>query len=107
MNFALLPNRDPRGRSLQKEAMEIAEITRGEDLYILELNWVHDGTSFIIERERNEILQRVDEPIDSSAYYLLLDRRYDPDKYESVKKIQVVSAENMIHLVKLKDQSDE
>jgi len=107
MNFVLLPNRDPRGRSLQQEAMEIAEITRGEDLYILQLNWVHDGTSFIIERERNEILQRVDEPVNSSAYYLLLDRRFDPDKYESIKKIQVVSAENMIHLVKLKDRADD
>lgn len=102
MDFSLLPNRDPRGRSLQEEARGIAEITKGQPLYILGKNWIHDGTSFIIERDRKEILRHVQSPIDSSAYYLILDREFDPDKFESFEEIQVVSAKNMIHLAKLK-----
>jgi hypothetical protein len=71
-NWFVLPNRDAEGRAHADKAQAVAEITKGKPLFIVGPNYVHSGTSFMIQRERGEILERRDEMV-SGAYYLAVE----------------------------------
>lgn len=68
-NWFVLPNRDVRGAGYATAATEVARITKGKPLYIIGPNYVHSATSFMIERERGEILELQTE-MESGSYYL-------------------------------------
>jgi hypothetical protein len=68
-DWFVLPNRDVRGAGYASAAMEVARITEGKPLYIVGPNYVHSATSFMIERERGEILELRSE-MEPGSYYL-------------------------------------
>jgi len=68
-DWFVLPNRDVRGAGYASAAMEVARITEGKPLYIVGPNYVHSATSFMIERERGEILE-LRSAMEQGSYYL-------------------------------------
>lgn len=68
-DWFVLPNRDPKGAVYAESALEVAKMTKGTPLYIIGPNYVHSGTSFIIEKERGEVLE-VRSLAESGNYYL-------------------------------------
>jgi len=76
-DWFVLPNRDEEGHVLAAQAIEVAELTKGEPLYILYPKYANSATSFMIERERNEILE-IRKEAEPGNYYIaveLADRR--------------------------------
>jgi len=71
-DWFVLPNRDMEGRAYAEGATKVTEITKDEPLYIVGPNYVHSGTSFMIQRERGQILEVRDE-MKSGAYYLAVE----------------------------------
>ncbi|MCZ4409561.1 hypothetical protein O3Q51_12120 [Cryomorphaceae bacterium 1068] len=69
-DWFVLPNRDAKGATYAEAALEVARITEGKPLYITGLNYVHSATSFMIERERGEVLELRSET-ESGSYYLV------------------------------------
>jgi hypothetical protein len=74
--------RDGNGRAFAEGALKVTEIAEGKPLYITGPNYVHSGTSFMIERERGEILETRDE-LESGAYYLVVDE-YEMQNADSI-----------------------
>ncbi|HKK37903.1 MAG TPA: hypothetical protein VJ949_00625 [Cryomorphaceae bacterium] len=68
-DWFVLPNRDLKGAGYADAALEVARITEGKPLYIAGPNYVHSATSFMIERERGEVLELRSE-IEPGAFYL-------------------------------------
>lgn len=77
-DWFVLPNRDAEGAQYAKAALEVAEITKEKPLYITGPNYVHSATSFMIERERSEILELRTE-LESGSYYLAKEGFEVPD----------------------------
>ncbi|MGB6036658.1 MAG: hypothetical protein WBG42_10360, partial [Cryomorphaceae bacterium] len=68
-DWFVLPNRDAKGADYAAAALEVAKITKGKPLYIAGPNYVHSATSFMIERERGEVLE-LRSKTESGFYYL-------------------------------------
>jgi hypothetical protein len=68
-DWFVLPNRDSEGAGYAASALEVAKITEEKPLYIIGPNYVHSATSFMIERERREVLKMKDQT-EPGAFYL-------------------------------------
>ncbi len=100
-DWALLPNRDAKGRSYEVAALKVAKLTEGEPLHILGPNYVHDGTSFLISRERGEILKRQLQPA-NDGFYIIYEGLYNDRKYQSFLKFHTRGTDQALHLVKIR-----
>jgi len=81
-DWFVLPNRDAKGSEFAEAALEVARITEGQPLYIIGPNYVHSATSFMIERQRGEILELGSET--KSGSYYLAKEGYEIEKADSI-----------------------
>lgn len=81
-NFMLLPNRDMEGRGFAEGAEEVLRLAEGAPLYVLAPSYCHDATSFMISRERGEVLQIVKQ-MEEGSYYIIHEGGYEPERQEA------------------------
>jgi 4-amino-4-deoxy-L-arabinose transferase-like glycosyltransferase len=100
LDFFGLPERNPRGWVFQEHAENIAEITKGKPLHLY-LTYIHDGSSFIIARERQEILREADD-MEAPGYYIVYEDRALNEGYNIVYPFTTMTNDNNLALVLIK-----
>lgn len=80
-NWFILPFRNTEGMLYTESSMNVIELTRGGNLYIVGQNHLSKGSSFLIERGRNEVLM-VRDSASSGDYYLSIDEFVQEDSQE-------------------------
>lgn len=98
-DWFVLPNRDSEGHQLATQAIEVARITEGEPLYILSPNYVHSATSFMIERERKEVLE-VREEVHSGSYYIAFELSEEREGFDQIMTFRTRSTDRRLILLK-------
>jgi hypothetical protein len=81
-DWFVLPNRDAKGAVYAEAALEVAQVSEGKPLFIIGPNYVHSATSFMIERERGEILELRSES-EPGSYYLAKEG-FEMEKADSI-----------------------
>ncbi|MEM9052322.1 MAG: hypothetical protein AAGC47_09750, partial [Bacteroidota bacterium] len=72
-NWFILPFRNTDGMEYTKAAAEVVERTKDGRLFIVGGNHLSKGSSFLIERERGEVLN-VRDIVDAGDYYISIDQ---------------------------------
>ena len=72
-NWFILPFRNTDGMEYTKAAAEVVEITKDGNLFIVGGNHLSRGSSFLIERERGEVLN-VRDTVNAGDYYISIDQ---------------------------------
>ncbi len=101
-NWFVLPNRDEKGARFAKAADKVVELTSGEPLYILEPNYCHSATSFMIERKRGEILETRPDAMED-AYYIAVESS-DLQDFEELLRFGTRGTDLKLVLIKRKSR---
>ena len=102
----ILPKRDYQLIPLKGEAIHVTEVTEGEDLFLYKNAPIHDGTSYYISRERNEILYRKHEVAqDDRSFFIVGDEQLAGLKgYAHYYTFRTTHYDGHLHLIKLAAQ---
>ena len=105
MAFAwfILPKRDYQLIPLKGEAIRVAELTHGEELFLYENTPIHDGTSYYISREREEILYRKRAVASGdTSYFIVGDQQLAGlEGYTHYYTFRTTHYDGHLHLIKL------
>jgi len=101
-DWVILPERDKKGAAYTAGALQVLDLSKGKELAILGSNYCHDGTSFLISRERGQILPVLQEAI-PGRYYIIVEFEFDPQRFESLYTFGTNGTDYKLHLATLKD----
>jgi len=100
-NWFVLPFKVERGIGYAALTERVIELTANDELYVLRPSHIHDANSFMIERERGEILELRDTP-EPDVFYIMIQSHYNPETYESFISFKTRGTPETLHLVKMR-----
>ena len=86
----------------RKGAIELAEISRGEELCIYKNSWMDDFGAFYITRERMKLLKRQYNNFDTNTLYIIDHRFMHEVEYDSLYHYEIVWDRKPVNLVRLR-----
>lgn len=84
-------------------AIELAEKSKGKELYIYKDSWMDDFGAFYITRERMQLLKRQYQNFDTNALYIIDHRFMHEVEYDSLYHYEIVWDRKPANLVRIKD----
>ncbi len=95
----LLPQRAFDREHYRQGALKVAEITKGKPLWLYRGNWLQDGSTYYISRERQDILRKKKHGFDESGFYIMSFEEAQDLKVESVYQFYTLFYKNPLQLV--------
>ncbi len=100
-----LPGRDGELTPLKHQALAVAQLTQDHPLYIYANTPVHDGTSFYISAQRQEILRRSDRILPGAFYIVTTAQLPRLPPHQEWLQFRTTHYSGWLHLVRIRENT--